>query len=160
GVAFGTYSLSEVVPPGYNQTAPPPPGTLTATLDFAHQSVTNLLFGNQGLAVRIFGSVFVDTDGNGSQGAGEPPQSGVVVRLINPLVGTTTKTTGADGPFSFDNLSAGTYTLSELVPAGYTQTAPPAPGTFTVTGNNGDNKGPYLFGNFLAPATGSISGDK
>ena len=71
-----------------------------------------------------------------------------------------TRTTGADGSFSFDGLDAGTYTLSELVPSGYVQTAPPPPGSFTIAGTAGDNKGPYLIGNQLAPATGSISGDK
>lgn len=157
---FGTFTLSETVPAGYKQTAPPPPGTISTTIDFAHQNITGLAFGNQALPARIFGNVFIDANGDGTQNGGELPQSGVVVQL-NSAGPTVTRTTGADGTFSFDGLAAGTYTLSELVPSGYFQTAPPAPGTFTVTVVNGDIKGPYAFGNSLAPPpTGSISGDK
>jgi uncharacterized protein (DUF2141 family) len=158
---FGTYIVSEIVPAGFRQTAPPPPGTIVATLDVAHQNITGLLFGNQALGVRIFGNVFIDADGNGTQNGGEGPQSGVTVRLTASGGATATKVTGSDGTFSFDGLVAGTYTISEVVPSGYIQTAPPPPGTFAVTASNGDSKGPYAFGNRLAPpATGSISGDK
>lgn len=159
-LAFGSYSLIETVPAGYRQTAPPPPGTIAATLDFAHQNITGLAFGNQALPVRIFGNVFVDANGNGAQDAGELPQSGVVVQLLSGAGPPVTRTTGSDGTFSFDGLGAGTYTLSELVPSGYVQTAPPPPGSFAVTAASGDSKGPYAFGNRPAPATGSISGDK
>ena len=41
--------------------------------------------------------------------------------------------TGADGRFTFLNVPFGTYTVTETVPAGFRQTAPPAPGTFSVT---------------------------
>jgi hypothetical protein len=155
---FGTWTLSETIPAGFQQTAPPPPGTITATIDFAHQNVENLLFGNQALPLKVFGSVFVDVNGNGVADAGEGPQANVTVRIVNTDSGqTSTTTTGAEGTFSFDGLPAGTYTISETPPPGYVETAPPPPGTFTVTGGNGDTKGPYLFGN---QATGSISGDK
>ncbi len=161
GLPFGTYTLSETVPTGFKQTAPPPPGTITTTIDVAHPNITDLLFGNQTLLARIFGLVFVDTNGNGSQDAGEGPQSGVTVRLTSAGGQTATKVTGTDGTFSFDGVSAGTYTLSEVVPSGYVQTAPPPPGTFTVAVVDGDNKGPYVFGNNVAPAaTASILGDK
>jgi hypothetical protein len=159
---FGTYTLAETVPSGFTQTAPPPPGLITATLDVAHPNVPNLLFGNQALAssLKIFGSVFVDTNGNGVQDAGEGPQAGVTIQLVGSGQ-TLATTTAADGTYLFDGLSPGTYTISETVPVGLTQTAPAPPGTFTVTGAGGDQKGPYVFGN--APGvrgTGSISGDK
>jgi hypothetical protein len=160
-LTFGQYKLAEVVPAGFKQTAPPAPGIITSTIDFAHQNITGLLFGNQALSVRIFGLVFIDTNGNGVQDGGEGPQSGVTINLTASGGTTLTAVSGADGTFSFAGLAAGTYTLSEIVPAGYMQTAPPAPGTFTVTGSNGDSKGPYVFGNTLQPPpTGSISGDK
>ena len=161
-VPFGTYVLSEIVPAGFSQTAPPPPGTITATLDVAHPNIPDLLFGNQALAssLKIFGSVFVDTNGNGVQDAGEGPQAGVTVTLAGSGQ-TLTTTTAADGTYLFDGLSAGTYTISETPPTGFTQTAPAPPGTFTVTGAGGDQKGPYVFGNEPGiQGTGSISGDK
>lgn len=158
---LATYTLSETVPAGFKQTAPPAPGTITATLDFSHQNVAGLLFGNQALTARIFGLVFLDSDGNGAQNGGEGPQSGVTVKLTASGGSTTTKVTGADGTFSFDGLTAGTYTISEIVPAGFLQTAPPPPGTYSVTAADGDSKGPYVFGNTLQPPpTASISGDK
>jgi hypothetical protein len=163
-VPFGTYILDEVVPFGFQQTAPPPPGTITATLDISHPNVPNLLFGNRAVAssLKIFGSVFVDTNGNGVPDAGEGPQAGVIVRLANTGTGQTLSTsTAADGTYLFDGLSAGTYTISETVPAGFTQTAPPPPGTFTVTGAGGEQKGPFVFGNQPGvQGTASISGDK
>jgi len=108
--------------------------------------------------LKVFGSVFVDLNANGMQDAGEGPQAGVTVQIVNTATSQTlTTTTAADGTYSFNGLAAGTYTVSEIPPAGYAQSAPPPPGTFTVTGGNGDNKGPFVFGN--APS-GSISGDK
>jgi SdrD B-like domain len=164
GLPFGTWTLAEIVPSGFTQTAPPPPGRITATLDISHPNVPNLLFGNQAplSSLRIFGSVFVDVNGNGVLDAGEGPQAGVTVQLVNTGSGQTlTTTTAADGTYLFDGLSAGTYTVSETPPTGFTQTAPPPPGTFTVTGAGGDQKGPFVFGNEPGnQGTGSISGDK
>lgn len=54
--------------------------------------------------------VWIDTNGNGIQDAGEPPLAGVTVTLLNgagKVVATTT--TDANGRYIFDNLPAGTY---------------------------------------------------
>jgi serine-aspartate repeat-containing protein C/D/E len=163
GIPFGTYTLSETVPSGFQQTTPPSPGTLPATLDFGHQTVTGLLFGNQALAASIAGTKFNDLNGNGVRDAGEPGLAGVTIQLRDPAGQIKTATTDASGAFSFTGLTsfAGAYTLSEVVPAGFVQTAPAAPGTFSIPLTPGQNATGFLFGNRAQAAlAGSISGTK
>ncbi len=164
-VPFGTYTLAETVPAGFQQTAPPAPGTISATLDFGHQTVTGLLFGNRAQAAApasISGTKFNDGNGNGIRDSGEAGQSGVTIQLKPSSGPTLTATTDASGAFTFTGLAAGTYVLSEVVPAGFVQTAPPAPGTISVTLTAGQNATGFLFGNHQAApvGTGSISGLK
>ncbi len=163
GVPFGTYTLAETVPSGFQQTVPPAPGTLTATLDFGHQSVSGLAFGNRPLTASISGAKFNDLNGNGIRDADEPGLAGVTIQLRDPAGQITAATTDASGAFSFAGLTAfvGSYTLSEVVPAGFVQTAPAAPGTFSVTLVPGQNATGFLFGNrSQTAAPGSISGTK
>ena len=104
---------------------------------------------------------FNDVNGNGVRDAGEPGLSGVTIQLKFPSGPTTTTTTDASGAFSFTGLPAGTLTLSEIVPPGFTQTAPAAPGTFSVPLALGQAATGFLFGNRAGAAqTGSISGTK
>ncbi|MEG4971914.1 DUF4347 domain-containing protein, partial [Microcoleus sp. K4-B3] len=79
----------------------------------------------------ITGIKFNDTDGNGTQAAGELGVAGVTVFLDTNGdgilgAGETSATTGANGSFTFPNLPAGTYSVREVVPAGsQTTTANP-----------------------------------
>jgi uncharacterized repeat protein (TIGR01451 family) len=112
----GTYTVEEVQPAGYGSSSPE---TLTANLtagvvqrfDFA-DTVSSLA-----------GHVFVDSSDDGVRQAGEAPIEGVAVRLTGtdaagaPVDRTTT--TDADGEFRFDDLLAGTYTLTETQPTAY-----------------------------------------
>lgn len=167
GVTFGTYTVAETLPAGYEQTAPPPPGTLTATLNVAQFNVSGLLFGNRALSspATISGTKFIDTNGNGVRDAGEPGGSGVTIRLqsATPGAGTSTQTTtAADGSFSFTGLAPGSYVISEVVPIGFIQTAPGGAGTIPVTVVSGESRTGILFGNqSTGPVTpGSVSGTK
>ena len=65
----------------------------------------------------VSGFVFKDVNNNGVKDAGEAGIAGVVVTLSGPASLTTT--TGPDGSYSFTNLAAGTYTVTETQPAGY-----------------------------------------
>jgi uncharacterized surface anchored protein len=162
-VPFGTYTLSETVPAGFAQTAPPAPGTIPATINFAQRAVSGLLFGNRPLTGTISGVKFNDLNGNGVRDAGEPGLSGVTIRVTDAGGAVRTATSDAAGAFSFTGLSAGTYVVSEVVPGGFSQTAPPAPGTFTVNLAAGQGSANLLFGNRAIPVpsdTGSISGRK
>src|SRR5207249_8067137 len=79
-----------------------------------------------------------DANGNGRRDFGEGGIGGRVIQLIDEngaVVATTT--TGADGRYSFDNLTtemepATAYRVREVLPGGVVQTtADPAPITFT-----------------------------
>src|SRR5262249_13915137 len=67
GLAAGTYVLSETVPPGFKQTAPAAPGTISVSLA-AGQNVTGQLFGNQAIVAgtgSISGTKYLDLNTNG-----------------------------------------------------------------------------------------------
>jgi uncharacterized protein (DUF2141 family) len=163
GLAAGTYVLSEAVPTGFNQTAPASPGTFSVTLA-AGQNATGFLFGNQQQAPgtgSISGTKFNDLNGNGARDSGEPGLAGVTIQLKPSSGPIVTATTDASGNFTFSGLAAGTYVLSEVVPSGFVQTAPPSPGSFSVALAAGQNATGFLFGNQQQIAgTGSISGTK
>jgi hypothetical protein len=162
-VPFGNFTLTETVPAGFAQTAPPPPGTSSGTINFAQRNSTGHLFGNRALAGTVSGTKFNDTNGNGVRDAGEPGLSGVTIRLTDAAGAVRTTTTDASGAFSFTNVSAGAYVVSEVVPSGFTQTAPAAPGTFAITVATGQTVGNLLFGNRASTVpteTGSIAGRK
>ncbi|MGH9443399.1 MAG: MSCRAMM family protein [Thermoanaerobaculia bacterium] len=156
------YALGEVLPDGYRQTAPGGGGVVFVTVA-PGQNVQDVLFGNQ--LIPQFGAIsgmkFNDLNGNGVQDANEPGLAGVTIVLTAVTGAHVTTTTDAGGNFSFQNVTPGGYTLSEVVPAGYQQTAPPPPGTMTVTVTAGNTVSNVLFGNQLLPVTvpkGSITG--
>lgn len=87
----------------------------------------------RGPAPRITGTKYEDRNGNGHRDAGEPGIGGVTVRLRLNGTELATRTTAADGGYSFvldaeadARYAQGTYTVVEDVPAGYRQTAAPA----------------------------------
>ncbi|MEG3439825.1 SdrD B-like domain-containing protein, partial [Pannus brasiliensis CCIBt3594] len=70
--------------------------------------------------------VWLDTNGNGIQDAGESGIAGVSVQLLGSdgtsLISTTT--TGADGSYLFSNLTPGTYYVRFIQPDGYAGFSP------------------------------------
>jgi len=157
-VPFGNFTLSETVPAGFAQTAPAPPGTIASNINFAQRTVTGLLFGNRPLTATISGLKFNDVNGNGVRDAGEAGLSGVTIRVIDAAGAVRTATTDATGAFSFTGLPAGAYVVSEVVPTGFVQTAPAAPGTFTRNLTAGQTEANLLFGN--RAAVGLVTGTK
>ncbi|HEV8117723.1 MAG TPA: SdrD B-like domain-containing protein [Thermoanaerobaculia bacterium] len=161
-VPFGTYTVSETPPAGFVQTAPPPPGTISVLVDFGHQAVTGLVFGNRAIPGSIAGTKFNDLNGNGARDPGEPGLSGVAIQLRSSSGTVLTATSDSSGNFSFLGLQPGTYTMSETVPSGFVQTAPASPGTFSISVAPAQNATGFLFGN-QAQGQGpnaSISGTK
>ena len=73
---------------------------------------------------------------------------GIVFELRDAAGNVRTATSDADGNFSFTNLPAGTYVLSEILPPNFFQTFPGtqgAPGTYTITLTPGQTATGFLF---------------
>lgn len=73
----------------------------------------------------VRGTVLIDIDGDG---VGDVGHAGVTV-----FVGASSAVTDADGNYRIANLAIGSYTVSETVPAGYTQISLPT--TYSVSIN-------------------------
>jgi hypothetical protein len=89
----------------------------------------------------ITGIKFNDLDGDGlwEPGDGESGLPGWTIWLDtnNDGIPDQTTQTNSQGGFDFPGVSAGTYTVGEELQPGWTQTSPPAPGTFTFTIGSG-----------------------
>ncbi|CAM3174654.1 SdrD B-like domain-containing protein [Nocardioides dubius] len=67
----------------------------------------------------IGGRVFADRNGNGQLDTGDTGISGVTLTLVGAAAPTRVTTSGPNGGYTFDNVAAGTYTLTESQPAAY-----------------------------------------
>jgi len=121
-VTPGTYLVIETDAAGYVSSTPNSVSASvnaggSATVNFGDYQLPNTLLS------AITGTVFNDINGNGIQDAAETVLSGVTVELKNN-VGTVIAAaiTNASGGYSFPNLSAGTYAVTETDPAGYIST--------------------------------------
>ncbi|OQB28039.1 MAG: Serine-aspartate repeat-containing protein D precursor [Chloroflexi bacterium ADurb.Bin180] len=72
-------------------------------------------------------TVWLDYDGNGVQGPGEPGLPGVVITMVDQFGHTYTTTTDANGVYTFTNLALDTYYTTTL------QLASLPPGTWLTT---------------------------
>lgn len=98
----------------------------------------------------ICGRKFNDLNGNGLQDLGETGLANWIINLsYQQAAGTVTlaDTTDENGDYCFNNLAAGTYTVSETNQSGWQQTYPGSPGTHLVTLTTGQNKADINFGN-------------
>ena len=149
----GTYTVSEGVQNGWTETFPASPGTysvvITSGTAAAGKDFGNFQYGSVG------GKKFNDLNGNGVKDAGEPGLSGWKISFIGPASGSTL--TDVNGNYSFGNLLAGSYTLSESLQSGWIQSYPSGPGTHTVSISSGSAFVNKDFGNFQP---GSINGTK
>jgi hypothetical protein len=104
----------------------------------------------------VSGVVFNDLNGDGMQEPGEPGLPGWTVNLLSGPTVVGSAVSGANGSYTITNVAAGTYTLAEVLMPGYTQTAPPPPGTYTVTVAVGQAVTGKNFGNVI-PVLQSIT---
>ncbi len=131
----GNYTFSNLTAGNYSVRVTPPAG-LVETYDLdgvatanvasfplaAGQNRTDVDFGYRGTA-SVGDRVWLDSNGNGAQDAGEAGINGVTVQLLdssNNVVATAT--TSGDGNYTFSNLTAGNYSVRVTPPAGYAET--------------------------------------
>ncbi|WP_420631305.1 SdrD B-like domain-containing protein [Candidatus Leptofilum sp.] len=119
-------------PTGYTQTEGTDPTTVTAVAG------TDTSAGNDGYyqAGTVFGHLYIDTNGNGTQDAGEPNLANVDLLITDSNGITQTVTTNADGNWTA-TVPPGTITadVDETdpdYPTGYTQTEGTDPTTVTA----------------------------
>ena len=166
----GSFRVTEDVPFGYRQTAPLDDRisrrliaqgngyfVLSCNNDF-----DGLNFGNQLIPNAIGGIKFEDLDADGVRDAGEPGLAGFTITLTSTAAGgpaPRTVVTDANGNFLFENVTPGSYTLSETLRQGFSLTVPAAnsiPVTLAADGSSINN----VFGNFRGVLTGTVSGTK
>ncbi|MCH2131462.1 MAG: serine hydrolase, partial [Pirellulaceae bacterium] len=99
------------------------------------------------LPVTITGTKYNDLNGNGQRDQNEPGLPGWTIQLSDANGQLATTSTDPDGNYSFTNLEPGTFTVSEQQQAGWVQTAPASPGTFTLVTSSGQDMDGLDFGN-------------
>ncbi len=137
------------------------PARRSSALDTAIRSVVETLEDRRLMSANIAGDVYQDNNANGAEDAGEPYLAGFSIYIDanhNGQLdqGETSVKSNNLGKYAFSNLPAGTYTLSEQTPAGYTLTQP-AGGSVDVTIADGQN-GDQDFGNAPTSPVGIIRG--
>ncbi|RJR51575.1 MAG: hypothetical protein C4576_03520, partial [Desulfobacteraceae bacterium] len=167
-LAAGTYVVREVMQEGWTQTFPG--AGFHAVALAAGQASTGNSFGNMPSTTNLYGTIagmkFEDLDHDGIREEGERGLSGWAIYLDtnnNDMLdtGEFSTITAADGSYRFSFLSAGNYTVREVMQEGWQQSAP-AEGYHAVdlatgatsTGNDFGNYQPVVvpkgsIGNFI-----------
>jgi uncharacterized repeat protein (TIGR01451 family) len=151
GLNPGTYTIRHVLPGGWTCSSPSPCSytVVTAAGGLTNRNFTSYTGGS------ISGTVREDTDADGD---GDTALSGRTVFLDADGDGTldggeASTTSGAAGAYSFSGVAPGSRTVRQVVPGGWTQSAPAAGHAVTVT------SGSSTAGrDFASWTTGSIAG--
>ncbi|MDI6804396.1 MAG: M20/M25/M40 family metallo-hydrolase [Bacteroidota bacterium] len=142
-LTVGTYTVSEVVQSGWKRTYPADPGTHSVDI-FSGSLVENKNFGNFKYGT-VSGLKFWDRNNNGVKDLTEVGLENWEIKLNGAGTGTRTTMTNSAGEFSFFDVFADYYTLTETVKPDWIQTAAPTP--FAIT--SGSVVTGKMFGNFL-----------
>ena len=136
----GDYSVAQTVPAGYTATTPV---TVNVTLTSGSTGTANYL-DTQPVTIGDF--VWVDTNGNGVQDAGESGLAGVTVVLyrtnssLGTLTAVATNISSSSGAYSFTGVAPGDFVVGFYPPAGWNHTvahAGPARNLDSDAGMNG-----------------------
>jgi len=172
-VPVGAYTMTEQPQADWINTDPA--GTPAKPYTVVADQVVNLLFGNQYVPPppgRVCVIKYVDANGNGQRDPGEAPRAGVSFKITDASGAVVAQgVTDAQGEFcSPATLEAGTYTVAETVPAGWTNTDPGGiqpmeaaivtPGqTVTATFGNRQNPPPPLPGEICVEKYNDLNGN-
>ena len=164
--AAGTGTIDVVnstLPPGLTQTAGTDPSSVTVIAN----SLTNAGFDGYNAGTPsttsggVTGTIFLDSNGNGSQDPGEPGLPGVQV-TITPATGPAiTVVTGPNGVYTAPTVPAGPATVdvvNSTLPPGLTQTAGVDPSTLNVLAGTINNAGIDGYRPPPAPGGGTVTG--
>lgn len=113
-VSTGTYTICEVLQPGWQPTTP-----LCTTLTISTDATVDLVFGNASTGTLCI-QKFHDQNSNGTQDMGEPGLSGWTFMISNGIT-TIPVTTGTTGT-ACAAVSAGNWTICEVTQAGWQPT--------------------------------------
>lgn len=149
-----TYTVEEVLQPGWIQTAPAisATGSVTYTVPIsAGEDITDKDFGNFKFG-EVHGQKFEDLNANSIKDENETGLTGwnITINGTDTITNTPVNlitTTDINGEYNFTGLTAGTYIISETLKSGWVQTAP-VTGNYTVTITSGSNITRQDFGNF------------
>ena len=112
----------------------------------------------------ISGTKFNDTNSNATRDPGEAGLPGWTIRLTRPDGTTINATTDASGAYKFENLTSGTYRVSEIRQSNWTQTYPAWLGDHIINVTDGNVTGVDFGNNYLPvpeipfPPSGPASG--
>ena len=159
----GTYTVAEVLKPGWEQTHPTDPETYS--VDVAEEeTVTDINFGNiLSEPASISGSKWHDLDQDGVWDDDEPALEGWTIYLDQNENGQLDEeelstVTDDDGKYEFSDLSPDIYTVAEVLQQGWEQTSP-VDGTYILDLAPNEAAEEIDFGNFELPP-GEIGGSK
>lgn len=142
----GSYTVSEVLQSGWVQTKPTSPSTYSVTINTSGQIVDNLEFGNFKFAT-VSGIKFWDRNRNGVRDAGEEGLENWEIKLTGLVTGMRSTITNSAGEYTFSNLTADNYTLTETAKPSWVMTIAPS-SLIATSGGLYDNRN---FGNFYSP---------
>ena len=124
--ADGGYAFSSLIPGAYAVVATTPANhrATTATPQNVNAPSGGAAAANHGFQAlsRIEGTVFSDTDGDGTQDSGETGLAGVALTLSQGATTIATTSSGADGSYAFNSLIPGAYSVSAVTPANHRAT--------------------------------------
>lgn len=159
----GTYTVAEVLQPGWEQTNPIGPQTVLVE---EGETIVGIDFGNfLANPASISGSKWHDLNENGVREAGEPDLADWTIYLDENQNGVLDDgeqftLTNAVGDYTFSGLLPGTYAVAEVLQPGWLQTSP---GAISLTGDFFDEANDTLANalalGFVAGVPGTFNGE-
>ncbi|WP_374241629.1 SdrD B-like domain-containing protein, partial [Zoogloea sp.] len=120
-VPAGNYTIVEQTPTGYLDVGDKDggdPNMISVTVQPGQTNSGNVFVDERSAA--IGDKVWLDSNANGVQDAGEAGIAGVTVKLLDGAGGVvSTSTTDASGNYLFSNLTPGDYAVQVVLPTGY-----------------------------------------